>query len=66
MNHNYYTCDHCGKRLDYNDPYTDTCAELKTKYWEMDLCDECYNELADLIGRFVSAGKEKDNNERES
>lgn len=29
-------------------------------------CSVCFDELADLIDRFVSAGKEKDNNERES
>ena len=52
----YRTCDHCGEKLDEAKDYIE--VELD-KYGVVvaDLCESCYDQLEDLIKKWVSQGR---------
>lgn len=49
-----FTCDHCGKTLDKEHNYTDLELVNFTDYVKTDLCAKCYNELNNIILRYLN------------
>lgn len=45
MKINYYTCDHCGKKLDAMHDYVEINIEAVDWIYGADLCVNCYDEL---------------------
>ena len=50
-------CDHCGKRLDGKKDYIDAEIELEHKAIMTDLCEECFNELCEMVCEFCVTEK---------
>lgn len=45
-------CDHCGKELDEMHDYVDVEIDMSTSWLRTDLCQECMQELKDIIFTF--------------
>ena len=53
-----YKCDHCGKEIDDFNDYTDLEIELASFHKCVDLCTDCYNQLAIIVYEFTTCKKE--------
>lgn len=49
-----YICDHCGKELDCMEDYTEMEIDDFNFWKKVDLCKNCYQELNDMIEKFIS------------
>lgn len=48
-------CDHCGKVLDTRYDYNDITIEMNHKWQDhIDLCEECFEELWNIINKFCN------------
>ncbi len=57
MRKTVFTCDHCGKELDEMHDYTEIAVDDFADYVETDLCEECYNELGNIILQYINKEK---------
>lgn len=51
-----HICDHCGKTLDEHFDYVGVAAFPAPLCFEMDLCANCAEELADIIEAYCTKG----------
>lgn len=51
----FYTCDHCGKKLDDMKDYPDCVIDVCYNTVQCDLCADCVSKLGDLVVGFVKA-----------
>lgn len=54
MRKEVYICDHCGKEIDCIKDYTEIEIDDFNFDKEVDLCTTCYQELNDIVEKFVS------------
>ena len=54
MRKEVYICDHCGKELNPMKDYTDFEIDNFNFVKEVDLCEKCFDELGNLVKKFVS------------
>lgn len=52
-------CDHCGKEIDTMKDYWDTEIIVHTSWCNVDLCEECYEKLKNIVEQFCFCNKEK-------
>lgn len=53
-------CDHCGKEYGHYDiRYTSNIAERIAHSISADLCENCLNELAEIVSTFVNKENER-------
>ena len=53
----YYTCDHCGKKLDEHKDRCDAYLDVPIIGGvDADLCESCANELANIIWEYLKKG----------
>ena len=48
-----YYCDHCDKELDSSTDYIGTVVETSRRFFEVDLCRECLEELDSWVLDFL-------------
>lgn len=58
----FYTCDHCGKRLDEMKDYPESGLDVCYDYISCDLCADCVLELSKLVRGYVKKEKDGDGN----
>lgn len=58
MRKSVYICDHCGQEFD-SDGYTEIDLGDFPFIEEADLCSECYDEIIDIVGKFMPRIKRK-------
>ena len=46
-------CDHCGAEFNPINGYSDTKLDDLDFYLEVDLCTDCFNELCDMVKKFI-------------
>lgn len=54
MRKEVYTCDHCGKEIDSMNDYTEMEINNFDFFAEVDLCKKCYQEVSDIVKKFVN------------
>lgn len=47
-------CDHCGKELNEMVDFTDADIEVAHRLYTVDLCEECFENLNNLVHAFVT------------
>lgn len=58
----FYTCDHCGKRLDGMKDYVDSSIDVCYNCIPCDLCVDCVSELSKLLHGYVKKKGDGDTN----
>ena len=53
MRKEIYFCDHCGKELNPMNDYTEIDIDNFDFVKEVDLCEECYKELCNIVREFI-------------
>lgn len=59
MRKEVYICDHCGKELNPMNDYTEIDINNFDFVKEVDLCEECYNELCNIVREFIGENLSK-------
>ena len=54
MKKTIYTCDHCGKELNEMNDFTDMKIDNFIDYVSADLCSDCFNELNEMVLKYVN------------
>ncbi len=54
MTKNAIFCDHCGKEIDQMIDYDDVTIKCAHEWKDVDLCEDCFNELWDFISKFCT------------
>lgn len=47
-------CDHCGKEIDTMKDYWDTEIIVCYSWCDVDLCEDCYNKLKEIVKQFCN------------
>lgn len=53
MRKSVYICDHCGEEFDSKVGHSEIDLGDLPFSEEADLCSECYNEISDIVGKFM-------------
>lgn len=59
MRKEVYICDHCRKELNPMNDYTEIDINNFDFVKEVDLCEECYNELCNIVREFIGENLSK-------
>ena len=55
MRKTIYTCDHCDKEINPMNDYTDTEINDFDFIKKVDLCNDCFKQLSNIVRQFIKA-----------